>query len=309
MKKNNYLNIFISFLIVVGVFVYIGPTVASALEGSGQNGGLSYDVEIQTDDNNFSQIFIRDSNGKVTLLTDEATTHANPDISGTNAVWMAQISSKWQIFYHQIQTGKTIQLTSSGNNVNPKISGDKVAWEGFRDGVWQIFMFDSIRVSQITSGSGPKQDVEIDSNSVTYSQKEDNEWQIHLYDISNGTDQIISGDTGGKEPKISDQTINWVSFDDYGEITYEFDKSTKKIKKLDRKDSTPYTTTEEAPEADVNNENQQEDQEDELVEQIEPVTTQDIIEEISQDVPESTPSSEETPLLEEEVEESTSSEQ
>ena len=315
MKKGYLLNILISLFFAIVVFVLIGPTIASALENnSGTN--ITYETEIRVDEDNFSQVITRDSNGKVEFITDEPLTHANPDISGMNLVWMTQIGSKWQIFLHQIQTGKTTQLTNKGNNVNPRISGATVVWEGFNKGAWQIYMFDGIKITQITTGKEPKQDVEINGNLVTYSQKSDSGWEIHLYDIADGSDQLISGDATGRSPKIENEVISWTSFDEQGEVLYEFDKNSKKVKKIDKKVVTTQDENSSTnPEPVINDKSEQEETTET---QLEPVTSEDIIKEINQEVPESTYSSEETPLPTQEsdvpeniedVEESTSSAQ
>jgi beta propeller repeat protein len=313
MKRNRLTYILISGLIALGVFFVVGPTLASALESS-QNTNLSYETEIRVDVNNFSQIIVRDSNGKVTFITDEPLTHSNPSISGTNLVWMAQIDSKWQIFFHQIRTGKTIQLTKKGNNVNPKISGNKIVWEGFYQDTWQIYMFDGLKITQITSGKEPKQDVNISGNSITYAQKDAAGWKIYLYDATNNNQEILSEQTSGRSPSISNNIISWNSYDDLGQVTYEFDKNTKKVKKITREPK-EVSTENNLPEISETPETPEiiDQDEPEIEAEIEPVTKKEIIEEITQnEVPESTPSFEENSFDTqniEDIEESTSSAQ
>jgi beta propeller repeat protein len=223
---------------------------------------------------------------------------------------MAQIDSRWQIFLHDISIEKTTQLTNKDNNVNPQISGNYVVWEGIREGAWQVLMFDGIKITQLTQGDTPKQDVVIEGNTIAYSQKEGDVWQVYLFDIVDETFTKVSDQNSARNPVIEQELVTWESFNDEGEVYFEYDMKDKKLKKLAKKverfADIPVETIA-------------------VVEPVEPqpipepVTKEDIIEELDlveivevPETPESTPSSEEAPSLEdllnlEDTEESTAS--
>jgi len=304
-------SLILSILIALGLFMLTKPFFVSALVQAQQDNPV-FETEIKADEDGYSQVIIKDSSGKITFLTDEPITHADPQISGQKVVWMAQIDSRWQIFLHDILIEKTTQLTNKGNNVNPRISGNYVVWEGIRDGAWQVLMFDGIKITQLTQDDAPKQDVAIEGNTVAYSQKEGDLWQVHLFNITEETFTKVSDQNSARNPVIEQELITWESFDDEGEVYFEYDMKDKKLKRLAEK-------VEKSAEAVI---------EKAVVEVVavekpqpthEPVTEEDIIEELNleeiiemPETPESTPSSEETPTLEdllniEDTEESTTS--
>jgi len=302
-------NLALSILIALGLFMLTRPILVSALVQAHQD-NLMFETEIRADEDGYSQVIIKDSNGKITFLTDEPLTHANSQISGRKVVWMAQIESRWQIFLYDISAEKTTQLTNKGNNVNPQISGDYVAWEGIRDGAWQILLFDSIKITQLTQGNAPKQDVAIEGNTVAYSQKEGDLWQVYLFNIAEETFTKVSDQNSARNPVIEQEFITWESFDDEGEVYFEYDMKDKKLKRLAKKveksTDTPVETI--AVVAPVESQPVPE-----------PVTKEDIMEELdleeitgAPETSESTPSSDEVPSLEDllnikDTEESTTS--
>ena len=300
-------NIVLSSLIALGLFMLTKPVFVSALVQAQQNNQL-FETEVRADENDYSQIIIKNSSGNITFITEEPHTHSNPQISGQKVVWMAQIDSRWQIFFYNVTLEKTSQLTNKGINVNPQISGDYVVWEGIRDGTWQILMFDGIKITQLTQGSTPKQDVVIEGDTIAYSQKEGDIWEVYLFDITDETFTKVSDHNSSRKPIVNQELVIWESFDGEGEVLFEYNMKDKKLNKLDKntdkpKPDTPVETTPaQVPQSTP-----------------EQVTEEDIIEELNLDeitevpeTPESTPSSEESPSLEdlfnvEDTEESTAS--
>ena len=288
-------SLVLSLLIALGLFMLTRPIFVSALVQIQPNGSQVFETEIREDGGGYSQVIIKDSSGKIAFVTEDPLTHSNPQVSGQKVVWMAQVNSKWQIFLYDISIEKTTQLTNKSNNVNPQISGDYIVWEGIRDGAWQILLFDGIKITQLTQGDAPKQDVAIKGNTIAFSQKEGDVWQVHLFDIVDKTFTKVSDQSSARNPVIEQDLITWESFDDEGGVYFEYDMKDKKLKKLDKKTEKPAVA---APE---------------------PVVVEDIIEELNleeiTEVPEtqeSTPSAQETPTLEdlldiEDTEESTTS--
>lgn len=235
MKSLKFTNILLSIFLASCLFFVTRPTIVSALI-QGQTGSptLIYETEIKVNQEGFSQVIIKDQNGKVTFLTDENVTHANPVISGDRVAWTAQLESGWQIFIHQISTGKTTQLTKTGNNVNPQISENYLAWEGYKQGTWQIFIFDGIKITQLTKDDSPKQDLQLNNTQVVFSKKEDAKWRIFSYDLNSKELTKISLDqnTNNRNPHLKNNMITWDSFEKDQAIKLEYDPSDKSVKKL-----------------------------------------------------------------------------
>ena len=233
MTKLKPKNILIAALLALGVFFFTRPVIVSALPGLAQNNSnLIYETEVKISSEGFSQIVIKDQSGKITFITDENLTHASPVIDNDLVAWTAQTDTGWQIFYHNISTKKTVQLTNSGNNVNPQISGNHVAWEGVKGGTWQIFLFDGMKITQITESGGPKQDIDLKDGLLTYSAKESSGWQIYLHNIGSKSTEKISQRGSNRNPTIENSTVIWESGADSGLTMFEYNMTNKSIRKL-----------------------------------------------------------------------------
>ncbi len=173
------------------------------------------------DESGFSQIVLND-NGDVRIITNDRWPHADPISDGKVVVWSAQVGSLWQLFYYDIASGQTIQLTRTGNNVDPHLSDGVVAWEGQRGGTWQILMFDGVRVMQITNSIYPAQDLVIKDGMIAYTQKNaQDEWQVYVFDILEAKINNLTPQGSGKDPIIEEGEVSWQQTDeDSGEITF-----------------------------------------------------------------------------------------
>lgn len=197
-------------LIASLLFLIARPQLAAAIN-SQQIEGLymaSTGVEVGTVVvNGYRQIEYMFENKK-RIITEDGHSHGSPDTDGEYIVWMSQIGPYWQIFRYSLVTEETIQLTTSGNNVSPKVSGERVVWEKQVDGVWQIMMFDGIRVKQLTKGSGPSQDVDVEGDWVVYRQKvSQGEWRVYIIALLTGR-TIDLGEGYGSE-FIEDELVWW----------------------------------------------------------------------------------------------------
>ena len=311
-KTTKMKNFMISVTAALSLFILTRPVIVSALVQP-QTDNNVHETEVGSGENGYSQIMIKNASGKITFLTDKPLPHSNPQISGQKVVWMAQINSKWQIFLHDVSIEKTIQLTNKGNNVSPQISGNYVVWEGIRDGAWQILLFDGIKITQLTQGGAPKQDVVIEGNTIAYSQKEGDIWEVYLFNIIDKTFTKVSDQNSSRKPSIKQNLVTWESFNDEGVVLFEYNVNDKKLKKLEEKVEKPTDVA--TPNMEIENHTVTEKPQPIP----EPVTEKDIIEELDleeiievPETPESTPSSQVTPSLEdllnvEDVDESTTS--
>lgn len=197
-------------LIASLLFLLTRPQLAAAIN-SQQIEGLymaSTGVEVGTVVvNSYRQIEYSFENKK-RIITEDNKPHANPDTDGEYIVWMSQIGPYWQVFRYSLVTEETIQLTTSGNNVNPKVSGERVVWEKQVNGVWQVVMFDGIRVKQLTKGSGPSQDVDVEGDWVVYREKvSQREWRVYI--IALLTNRTIDLGEGYGPEFIEDELVWW----------------------------------------------------------------------------------------------------
>ncbi len=175
----------------------------------------------------YSQIVYEEGNNRK-IITDDKWPHADPVTNNKAIVWSAQVGSLWQLFYYDIYSEQTIQLTKEGNNVDPQISGDVVVWEGQRGGVWQVLMFDGVRITRLTSGDYPAQDVVIKDNTIAYSQKnKDGTWHVYLFDITLQKTIKLTPDSTGRKPEIKDNLVIWQTTESESEETLYFTYDTK----------------------------------------------------------------------------------
>ncbi len=211
-------------LIASLLFLLVRPQLAAAIN-SQQIEGLymaSQGVEAGTVViNSYRQIEYRFENKKK-IITEDNHSHADPDADGEYIVWISQLGPYWQVFRYSLVTGETIQLTTSGNNANPKVSGERVVWEKQVNGVWQVILFDGIRVKQMTTGSRPSQDVDVEGDWLVYRQKTaGGGWKVYITALLTGR-TIDLGEGYGPE-FIGDELVWWTQ---PGEVvirrTYQF---------------------------------------------------------------------------------------
>ncbi len=202
----------ISWLIASLIFAGLRPRLAEAINTQ-QIQGLymaSKGVKVGTriDRSGYRQIEY-EFEGKKTVITSDNQPHVDPETDGEYIVWRAQIGNVWQIFRHDLISGETMQLTSSGNNMQPVVSGEKVAWRGWANNTWQIFVFDGIKVKQVTFGSRPKVDIDINDNWLVYREKTADErgWKVKIKALLTG--RIIDLGEGYEPEFIGDELVWW----------------------------------------------------------------------------------------------------
>ncbi len=169
----------------------------------------------------YSQI-VSESEGIIKAVTDDKWPHADPVTNNKIIVWAAQVGSLWQLYYYDVLSEQTVQLTREGNNVNPQLSGDILVWEGQRGGVWYILMFDGVRIARLSVGEYPAQKPVIKDGYIAYEQKNSlDEWQIYLFDMQLERTIDLTPLSTGRSPDIQDGLVTWQAADgESGEITY-----------------------------------------------------------------------------------------
>jgi hypothetical protein len=177
---------------IAGFYIFIKDPLAGVLaeELAPKNKVMS--VGTKAGENGFRQITIN-VDGVTKTITDTRYTNADPVTDGQFVVWSGQIDYKWQIFMHDVGTGKTIQITNQGNNVSPTIEDGLVTWEKQVDGVWQIALFDGIKVTILTSGEEPKQKPLLNNGQIIYSKfpKKGEKWEVRKFDPDGKDDSLV----------------------------------------------------------------------------------------------------------------------
>jgi hypothetical protein len=190
----------------MGLFFLVHPTFAQLLSDKERLAQFvatkALSVGAEKKENDYSQIYYVFEDKK-NFLTSDNYPHGAPYTEGENIVWMEQIDGSWQIFYFNVLTGSTIQLTNSGNNVNPKVSNGNVVWEGWvpsmvpgQGGNWQLFVYDGKVIRQFTQGDLATHP-DIEGDYIVYARKnEGGLWRSEAYSIKeNKTIDIDSGNT------------------------------------------------------------------------------------------------------------------
>jgi len=312
MKKVTLLSILISLVLSLSLFLLARPTLVSALVDVTAGTVGIFETETQVDKKGFRQIVMRDQNGSVFFITSDNFTHDNPTSSKRNIVWMGQERSTWDIFLYNVDSDKTVKLTTTGNNVNPQITGSSVVWEGLRDGVWQIFMFDGMKIHQITKDANPKQDVRLSETMIVYSQKENEVWNVYTYDIATKITLKVTDQDSNRIISINENLVTWETSNDYENSIVEYNLMTKTYKKIDKNGEKDKIVGIDTSLIEATNANSEQDNNS-----LEPesISEKDILEELdieeviqSPETPESTPSYTPENIMDlEDVQESTNS--
>jgi len=196
-------------LIASLLFMLVRPQLAAAINSQQIEGLYMAGVGVEVGTvviNGYRQIEYVFENKK-RVITEDNHSHADPDTDGEYIVWISQLGPYWQVFRYSLVTEETIQLTTSGNNVNPKVSGERVVWEKQVNGVWQVMMFDGIRVKQLTRGSRPSQDVDVEGDWLVYRQKAAEGWNVYITALLTG--RIIDLGEGHNPEFIGDELVWW----------------------------------------------------------------------------------------------------
>lgn len=220
-------KLLLSLIIGVIIFLLSGPFVLKQVEGWFEPVKMDFDqvkVGEEVNQNGFRQIYL-EYQGEKTLLTTENTTHSAVSRSGEYITWMSQLGSNWQIFLHHIPSGKTVQLTNTGNNVNPHIDAGRVVWEGQIKGVWQALIFDGSKIYQITTSSMPVQDVDIENEHIVYSIKRVNAkgWDIYYYNYLEKTANKLTSDVPGHDLVLENGVVKWKTYQNNNLAYYKYD--------------------------------------------------------------------------------------
>jgi len=208
--KGKKLISMLPFLVGGAIFITARPTFAEFViqNADVSQGPDSSEVTVGSEvgENDFTQIYYEYADNKV-FITSSNYTNGEPETDGESIVWMGQEGgSNWQIFLYDIISGETTQLSNSSSNANPRISKGKVVWEGWADGGWQVFLYDTIRVTQLTS-EGISVNPGIDGEYVVYGTKESGVWKTVAYSLLEKKTADVTVGEGAKRPKTKDGKV------------------------------------------------------------------------------------------------------
>lgn len=312
-KEKLFLHVF-SILFGVILFLILRKTVVSALVDTSPVNYSQLDVQVEKDPHGIGQlkVFYKD---KLISQTTDNFNHAQFDIENEHIVWMSQIDATWQIFYKNVLSDTTLQLTTEGNNVNPHISGGKIAWEKQEYGIWQVYLFDTYKIKRITPNSYPKQLVDFAGNYLIYQQKtsDNSGWDLYLYNLESEEHTFLSEGlyTGGVS--LNGEYVTWVGTNENSEkfaYTYQLATQEKTFAEIASGTTEPVQTepVEIAPKVEEIEEVTTEDIQEELdANEIDESENSEQIEAVEEESPETDGTDDEVEIIPEEIEESTES--
>lgn len=145
----------------------------------------------------------------------------------------------WDVFLYSLETEELKQLTKNpAAQRNPRIWQHYVIWEDNRDdptddyyGVWNIYLYDleSGRETRITAGESDHIRPRIGDGKIVWQDDRNNadkrfrgcencsdyNWDIYLYDLATGKEQVIAAETTMEcEPDVSGNLVVWVVYRD-----------------------------------------------------------------------------------------------
>lgn len=170
-------------------------------------------------------------------ITSNASTDAEPQIHGKQLVWQGKVNNNWEIFYHDISTGMTTQLTNNTvDDMFPQTDGSYVTW--MTDGVMSYCTIATGLTEVIPEGTGDfiKTAPQIANGNITWAASSVSgsvdPGDIYLYNIASGVTTNISAltDPGNlledMGPRINDRLVGWVQVEEQGNDDPEDDVET-----------------------------------------------------------------------------------
>ncbi|MEB3359426.1 MAG: cadherin-like domain-containing protein [Synechococcales bacterium] len=156
-----------------------------------------------------------------------------PVIKGSSIVWsaVADINVDFEVFFYDIASGETTQITNDGvNQIAVDVAGNNILWntislQGESD---QVFWYNGATqtVTQLSAGNGPNAAIGISESKIAWTGSDGNDLEIFLYDIATGvTTQITDNDVddvGVQVSGLSGANLVWNQVGENGDDTEVF---------------------------------------------------------------------------------------
>ena len=160
-------------------------------------------------------------NWHVKQLTNNDYNDQDPQISGSNVTWVAQVDwSDWEIMYFDGTTQDTRQLTDNGtSDLAPRISGSNVVWQASVLGHSQIFFYDGVTgdTTQITTNFVGDYAPDVSGTDIVWEGFHGTDRDIFFYDSSaDSIIQLTDNTYGDQSARISEGTAVWEGRDTGG---------------------------------------------------------------------------------------------
>ncbi len=148
-----------------------------------------------------------------------------PHSDGANVTWRSGSTPSASIKRFDGNTVHTVD-TSNFSMDHPKISGVNTAWEGFvRAGInnHEIFFNDGTTTTQITDNDYNDFWPSISGDTVVWWGGVFNDFQIYLWDASDGVTHTLSTGIRNQYPQIDGQFVVWYGYDGHDDEIFFWD--------------------------------------------------------------------------------------
>ncbi len=216
-------------LVIVGAYhtqIYANRAPSSSelaayLSGGGQVRGGSISTR------GYQQVYYM-FNGGVYYLTDGPENRRNVSISGRYIAWEKEVNGRGQIAVHDLLTGTSRMVTSTGANQFPRVDQfGNIAWERWDGGVYQViyYSYQNNSLSKISDSERGGIRPTVLGNRVAYATQEaDMSWSVTEVDVVTGDRfSILTG-------RIS--TDAWPQYQSQTELTTDLSQFKKLVEPL-----------------------------------------------------------------------------
>jgi hypothetical protein len=175
------------------LFLLVQPTLAQVAGGQAElieflNTG---EVEVGSETvGGYQQVYyVYQGNKK--FVTEGNRNSAGAVGSGEYMAWETAIQGAGQVFLYHVPSDTTTQVTYDSTNLAPRISDGRIVWERWVGDRWQVFLFDGLRVKQLTEGDLAVNPT-IDGNVVAFARRDAaGQWRAIRYDLLNSSAQEV----------------------------------------------------------------------------------------------------------------------
>lgn len=169
------------------------PTIEELTEYLQSN---ELNVGLETVDG-YRQVFYEYRGNRI-YLTDDKANHSSPVASGRYVSWIKVIDGLGQVFFSDVLTKSSLQVTAFGNNSKPDIDGPRIVWQQVSDRTVQSYFWDySSGEPVLPLGVIGSVEPAVSGNLITYALRApDKSWSVYLIDISTGNNQVLATGQG-----------------------------------------------------------------------------------------------------------------
>lgn len=162
------------------------------------------------------EIMIKRS-GEIIQLTTNRFYDLGPNVYADKVTWFGWDGYDYEIFMYDSTRNETIQITSNRyDDTGPMIWNDVIVWEGYAAVEPDIFMWKDGAITKLSENLEDDLNPHIWGDKIVWQGFDGDDFEIYLYDISNGGPaiKITSNDFDDTNPSFHDDLIAWMGYHD-----------------------------------------------------------------------------------------------